>query len=178
MTASSYKDLSKYCYFSCLSDGALEALSKKLHLVELPAGTQIIRENTPADAFYLVSKGEVDVFKKTNWGQKATISVVGHGGGFGEMALLTCSPRCCSVIAKTDTTLLKLSKNGFEEIVQMDFAFSEMLEHRLQNYSQFNQIKTLQPFALLQPERIGSLTDKLSFVISKVTILYPHFVFN
>lgn len=76
MTASTYKDLSKYCYFSCLSDGVLEALSKKLHVVELSAGTQIIRENTPADAFYLVSKGEVDVFKKTNRGQSDFDSVM------------------------------------------------------------------------------------------------------
>jgi CRP-like cAMP-binding protein len=161
MAERSYRDLKKYCYFSSLSDGALELLSKKLHVAEFPAGTEIIRENEPADAFYLVRKGEVDVLKKNKWGQEAHISVIGHGEGFGEMALLTCSPRCCSVTAKTDVVLLKLEKDDFEEIVRIDFSFSRMLEHRTQNYSQFNQLKILQPFALLQPEKMAMITDKL-----------------
>ncbi|MBI4849388.1 MAG: cyclic nucleotide-binding domain-containing protein [Nitrospirae bacterium] len=159
---SDYKDLKKYCYFSYLSDGALEAISKKLHAVELPAGAEIIKEDVPADAFYLVKEGEVEVFKKTQWGQKAKLSVVGHAKGFGEMALLTCSPRCCSVKAKTDVKLLKLYKTDFEEIVRMDSAFSLMAEKQAQSYAQYNHIKTLQPFALLEPEKMAAILDKLA----------------
>lgn len=161
MLYKSSEDLRKYCYFSSLSNGALEALSNKLHTVELPAGTEIIKENTPADAFYLVSNGEVDVLKKSNSGKTEKISVAGQGEGFGEMALLTCSPRYCSVIAKTDVTLLKLNKSDFEEIVRMDSAFSRMVEHKIQTYSQFKHLKELKPFTLLQPEKISLLTNKL-----------------
>lgn len=158
---SDYKELKRYCYFSYLSDGALEAISKKLGTVELPAGTEIIKEDVPADAFYLVKKGEVEIFKKTKWGQKAKISVVSHGEGFGEMALLTCSPRCCSVTARTDVQLLKLYKTDFEEIVRLDSAFSLMAEKRVQSYSNYNQMKVLQPFALLEPEKMAAILEKL-----------------
>jgi CRP-like cAMP-binding protein len=159
---SDYKDLKKYCYFSCLSDAALEAISKSLHTVEFPAGTEIIKEDTPANAFYLVKEGEVEVFKKTKWGQKAKISVAGNNEGFGEMALLTCSPRCCSVTAKTDVKLLSLLKADFEEIVRLDSAFTLLAEKRTQSYSLYNQMKTLQPFALLEPGKMTAILSKMT----------------
>jgi CRP-like cAMP-binding protein len=157
-----YKDLKNYCYFSHLSDGALEAISKKLHIIELPAGAEIIKENTRADAFYLVSKGQVEMLKRTKWGQLSKLSVVGYSECFGEMALLTGSSRCCSVVAKKNVTLLKLFKKDFEEIVRMDSTFSHILEHRIQNYAQYNQLRTLQPFALLPPNRMTALVNKLT----------------
>ena len=125
MTASSRTGLRKYCYFSSLSDSALEAISQKLAKAEFAAGTMIISEGAPSDAFYLLCNGEVEVLKKTKWGQPAKLSVMSRGDGFGEMALLTCSPRCCSVKAKTDVTLLRLDKAVFEEIVRNDSAFAE-----------------------------------------------------
>ncbi len=158
---SDYKDLKKYCYFSYLSDAALEAISKSLNTVEFPAGTEIIKEDAPANAFYLVKEGEVEIFKKTKWGQKAKLSVAGNNEGFGEMALLTCSPRCCSVTAKTDVKLLALLKADFEEIIRLDSAFPLLAEKRIQSYSLYNRIKTLQPFALLEPEKMAAVMAKL-----------------
>jgi CRP-like cAMP-binding protein len=158
---SNYKDLKKFCYFSYLSDYALEAISKKLCSVNLPAGSEIIKEEVPADAFYLVKEGSVEIFKKTKWEQKAKITVVGRGDCFGEMALLTCSPRCCSVIASTDVQLLKLYKTDFEEIVRLDSAFSLMAEKRVLSYSNYNKMKILQPFALLEPEKMAAILEKL-----------------
>ncbi|MBI5739804.1 MAG: cyclic nucleotide-binding domain-containing protein [Nitrospirae bacterium] len=159
--ATDYRDLKKYCYFSHLSDSALKAVAARLHTVEFPAGTEIIREDAAADAFYLVKEGEVEIFKKTQWGQKAKLSVISHGKGFGEMALLTCSPRCCSVTAKTDVRLLALMKADFEEIVRLDSAFSMLAEKRVKSYEQYNRMKTLQPFALLEPEKMAAVLDKL-----------------
>jgi len=161
MTQLFYKDLRQFCYFSCLSDGALESVSKKLELVKLPAKAIIIKEGTPGDAFYMVCKGEVEITKKNRWGQTATIAVAGHGESFGEMALLTCSPRFCSVTAKTDVTLLRLSKSDFEEIVREDAEFAGLMVDRHQRYYRFNDIKTAQSFALLPPEKMSALLNKL-----------------
>ncbi|RJQ44427.1 MAG: hypothetical protein C4538_10430 [Nitrospiraceae bacterium] len=158
---SDYRELRKYCYFSYLSDAALEAISKKLHAVEFPAGIEIISEDAPANAFYLVKEGEVEVFKKTKWGQKAKISVLGNNKGFGEMALLTCSPRCCSVAAKSDVRLLALLKADFEEIVRLDSAFSVQAEKNVRSFSSYNRMKTLQPFALLEAEKMAVILEKL-----------------
>jgi len=161
MTQTSYKDLKRYCYFSCLSDGALEAVSNKFEVVNLPAGALIIEEGAPANAFYMVCKGEVEVTKKNQWGQVSTLSVAGHGESFGEMALLTCSPRYCSVTARTDVALLRLNKTDFEEIVRADSAFAGLMVDRHQSFYRYNDIKTAQPFALLPPEKMSALLDKL-----------------
>ncbi|MBI5055466.1 MAG: cyclic nucleotide-binding domain-containing protein [Nitrospirae bacterium] len=152
--------LKLYSYFSHLSDGALGALSLKLEIVELPEGAVIIREGSPADSFYLVEKGEVEVFKSTKWGQEARITSLKCGEGFGEMALLTCSPRFTSVTAKTDVKLYKLYKKDFDEIVQIDSAISCIMGTKAHAYSEYNKIKTLQPFALLEPEKMFALSDK------------------
>jgi CRP-like cAMP-binding protein len=133
----SYKGLKKYCYFSNLSHNALEVLSKKLQIVEHPAGTHIIREGEPADAFYMVKKGEVEVSKKTPTGKSTILSIKGDGEGFGEMALLTCSPRIASVAAKTDVILLKLLKSDFEDWIQ---PFHRLW--RVRYMTMFNSIKS------------------------------------
>jgi CRP-like cAMP-binding protein len=162
METLSPKTLRLYSFFSHLSDGALEELSRKLELVDLPAGAPIIQEGTTADAFYVVKNGEVEVSKKTKWGQEARITSLKCGEGFGEMALLTCSPRFSTVTAKTDVTLYKLYKKDFEKIVGLDSAISCMIGSKAQSYSEYNKIKTLQPFALLEPEKMFALSDKFS----------------
>jgi CRP-like cAMP-binding protein len=161
MTESTYKNLKSYCYFSSLSDNALEAVSKKLRTVTFPAGTRIINEGETADAFYLVSSGDVEVTKKARNGEMVTLSVKSKGEGFGEMALLTCSPRIATVTAKTDVSLLKLLKTDFEEIVRADTTFSEMLKEKVHDYDQYNAIKTLAPFTHLEPVKIPLLFEKL-----------------
>jgi CRP-like cAMP-binding protein len=156
-----HQGLRKYRYFAHLSDSALDALSGKLYFAEYPEGAELLNEGTPAEFFYLISKGEVEVIKDTKWGQTAKINVIGRGKGFGEMAFITCSSRYCSIRAKTDIELLKLHKRDFEEIVNVDSVFSRMAGIKTESFLYFDQLKTLQPFALLEPEKMDALIDRL-----------------
>ena len=153
--------LKKYSFFSSLSDGALEALSNKGQPIELSAGTQIIKEGAVANAFYLVCKGEVEVTKKNDFGQIAKLSVVGPGESFGEMALLTNLSRSSTVTAKTDVRLSKISREDFDEIVNLDTAFSNLLERQAKSYADFDSLKTLQPLALIEPEKMLALIENM-----------------
>jgi CRP-like cAMP-binding protein/rhodanese-related sulfurtransferase len=162
MTAdTSYRRLKDYCYFSSLSDSALESISKKLETVQFPAGAKIITEGEDADAFYLVSSGNVEVSRMTQTGEMEVLSAKSKGDGFGEMALLTCSPRIATVTAKTDVTLLKLLKTDFEEIVRVDTEFSDAVREKVHDYEQFNQLKSLSPFTHLESEKITLLFEKM-----------------
>jgi CRP-like cAMP-binding protein len=156
-----FKQLRKYCYFHRLSDGALEELSKRLHVGDVPSGTEIIREGDPADSFYFISRGEVEVLKKTPSGKTSVFSVLGEGEGFGEMALLTCSSRSATVTAKTWVEFYKLYKTDFDEIVRLDSAFARILEEKTVGYIQYDRLKALQPFELLEPEKMTALSAKL-----------------
>ncbi len=150
-------DLKKYDFFSSLSDGALEALSEKAEPVQLSAGTEIISEGAPAGSFYFVCTGEVEITKKTDFEQSAKVASAGAGESFGEMALLTNLPRSCTVTAKTDVTLSKIKKDDFEEIVSLDTVFSNMLQRKARDHADFNILKTLQPLALIEPEKMLAL---------------------
>jgi CRP-like cAMP-binding protein len=153
--------LKQYSYFSHMSDNARKIIAKKLIPFEVIAGTQIIREGASADFFYIVRSGEVDVIKSTRWGQAARIKTLKCGEGFGDMALLTCSPRDTSVIAKTKVKMYKLLKRDFDEIIHFDSAFTAMLLENLREFNRYNKLKTFQPFALLEPEKMQLLIDKL-----------------
>lgn len=148
-------------FFSSLSDGALEALANAVQTVKLPAGTEIIKEGEHGNCFYFICGGEVEITKKTGHGQTAKLSTAGAGEGFGEMALLTNLPRSCTVRAATDVTLGKINRENFEEVIHFDAAFSGLLERRARDYADFNSLKTLQPLALLEPEKVCALLSNL-----------------
>jgi len=155
-------DLKRYGYFSSLSDSALEFLSSRIGTVSFPAGSEIIKEGTVGDSFYFVREGRLEVTKKTSSGREAKLSVVGQGQGFGEMALLTCSVRASTVRAVTDATLYQLARADFEDIVLQEAAFKVALAKQVENYAHFTKLKTLQPFQLLDPEKMYAVMEKMT----------------
>ncbi len=155
-------DLKKYNYFSSFSDDALEALAGKIKVVNFPAGTEIVKEGAIGDSFYFVKEGQLEVTKKTKSGEAAKLAVVGSGQGFGEMALLTCSVRSSSVTAITGVELFELSKSDFEDVVLEESAFRSMICRKAKEHVQFNSIKTLQPFQLLEPAKMYAVMEKMT----------------
>ncbi|MGC2063435.1 MAG: cyclic nucleotide-binding domain-containing protein [Thermodesulfovibrionales bacterium] len=154
-------DLRKYNYFSSLSDNALTVLSKSIKVVHYPAGSVIVAEGTVGDAFYFVQEGQLEVTTRTKSGLDVRLSVIGHGQGFGDMALLTCSVRSSSVHTTTDVTLYSLPKKDFEDVIWRESAFREKLLRQAEDYTQLNRIKTLQPFQLLDPGKMCALVEKM-----------------
>lgn len=154
--------LKKYEYFVGLSDGGLDTLCRRLKVVELPAGSPIIEEGSPAGSLFFMVRGEVEVAKRTKWGHPAKLSVIGAGEGFGEVALVNCLPRFCSVKARTSVRLYALPRTDFDEVLLHESGFAGMLQQRVEDYSRYDQIKTLQPFALLEPEKMPALASRLT----------------
>lgn len=156
-----HNELRQYSFFSRLSDGSLEILSEKMTLVRLPAGSEIISEGAPGDAFFFIKSGMVEVTQKVQGNKPTPLSVMKSGEYFGETALITCSPRFATVTAKTDVVVLKLLKADFDEIIMLDSTFSQILGKQVKGYTQFTDIKALDPFVMLPPERIAMLLNKL-----------------
>ncbi len=154
-------DLKKYRYFSNLSDGTLESLSAKLVEVNIPARTEVIKEGSAGDHFYFIKTGRLEVTKITKSGQEAKLAIITSGQGFGEMSLLTGSTRFCSVRTITPVTLYRLEKADFDDIVQHEPAFKKTLLKKAGEYSEYNKIKVLQPFALLEPDRMYAILARM-----------------
>ena len=79
-----------------------------------PAGTHVIRQGDPGDAFYLLESGEARAYKN---GIEKPVKHYERGAYFGELALLEDKPRQASVVAKTEVKLAKLDRAGFKRLL-------------------------------------------------------------
>jgi len=154
-------ELKKYNYFSALSEESLEALSQMMGVMNYPARTVIFNEGDQGDFFYFVKQGRLEASKTTKSGQTAKLSIIGSGQGFGEMSLLTGDGRCCTITALTPAVLYGLAKADFIEMISRESGFKKALLKRAADSSSFNKIKTLQPFALLEPDRMYALLARM-----------------
>jgi len=82
----------------------------------VPAGEHIVREGDPADAAYVLLAGRALIYK-TVGGQRRVLRELAAGEVFGEMAILTESPRTASVEAIEDCLLTVVSRDIFEREV-------------------------------------------------------------
>jgi MFS family permease len=94
--------------FAPLPEPTVEYLAGAMSTVREPAGTVIVRQGEAGDRYYLVEAGEVEVSV-----DGSVASTLGHGEGFGEIALLRDIPRTATITARTDVTLLALERDDF-----------------------------------------------------------------
>jgi CRP-like cAMP-binding protein len=80
-------------------------------------GDYIFFEGDIENHFYIVETGVVTIFTKDHTGKKIHISEIVDGESFGEFALISNSPRSASAQALTDVTLVKVSEDGFKELL-------------------------------------------------------------
>lgn len=154
-------DLGKYQFFSGLSGRALELLAEKVELMQMPPGSILMREGQMGDAFYFVKEGQLEVTRKTEDCHEEKVSVISTGESFGEMALLTCSIRSSSVRAISGVALYRIDKKAFEEIILTESVFEESFLDTARRYSQFDTLKSYQPFELLSADKLCQLLDKM-----------------
>lgn len=89
-------------------------IADALGSLKSPAGTYIIREGDPGDAFYLLESGEAEAYKS---GIEKPVKHYERGAYFGELALLDDKPRQASVVAKTEVKLARLDRAGFKRLL-------------------------------------------------------------
>lgn len=104
-------------FFKDLADediGRIEEFCKEDHFAP---GQVLFRENSPAERFFIVLDGMVEVWKDYASPHPDLLAVHGQGHLFGEMALIDDLPRSATVVAKTDTRVLYLFRREFDRIL-------------------------------------------------------------
>lgn len=89
-------------------------IADALDTLKLPAGSTIITEGDPGDAFYLLESGEAEAFKR---GMEGPVMSYKRGDYFGELALLDDKPRAASVVSKTEVKVAQLGRDGFKRLL-------------------------------------------------------------
>jgi CRP-like cAMP-binding protein len=88
----------------------------------VPAGQTIFSEGEAGDALFFIAEGKVVIQKSVDKkkGSVKTLSVLGPGDFFGEMALLEKAPRWASAVAQEPTRLLSLSAGNLRTWLSAD----------------------------------------------------------
>lgn len=85
---------------------------------------------------YIIARGEVEIRKKTEKGEKI-LMILKSGDVFGEMALIDDYPRSASAVAKGQAALICVDEHAFDELVlnnpQFALKLIKILSKRLRN---------------------------------------------
>src|SRR5215470_6822101 len=95
----------------------LVKLAAHLEVVPVDAGSAVVHQGGPGDAFYLVVKGTFGVYVAAD-GDESCVNTLGPGAPFGEMALLSGRPRSATVRAETAAEVLRLERSRFLDLVR------------------------------------------------------------
>jgi CRP-like cAMP-binding protein len=108
--------LPKIPLFSDLPEDAFIALFERCPLRRFEEGQLIIEQGQLGQAFFVICAGRVRVFRN-DAGARLDLATLEEGAFFGEMALLSDSPRTASVEAGSeDTQLLEISAQLLTEL--------------------------------------------------------------
>lgn len=109
--------LDKMHVFGGLDQEQLAGIATKLVEKEYPAGAVVFKRNDKPDGFYMVFKGRVKVTLPDVEKGERQIASLYKGDYFGEEALFENRNRSATVSAMEDTTLLFLSRAGFDALL-------------------------------------------------------------
>jgi len=98
--------------FAPLDDACRHRLAVAMREQRFGAGEDIIRQDTPGDSLFIISRGEVGIHVGVD-GSSRAIARLGPGQFFGEMSLMTGEPRQATVTAVTDTICYVIDQNAF-----------------------------------------------------------------
>jgi CRP-like cAMP-binding protein len=98
--------------FAKLEPRSLEAVATLAKLISVPAETVLLREGEPAESFYVIVHGTVQIER-----QGTFVRSIMDGGFIGEVALIEGSGRTATVICATSCELLEFGSFEFGRVM-------------------------------------------------------------
>jgi CRP/FNR family transcriptional regulator, cyclic AMP receptor protein len=96
----------------------IEYLAHWFKAYAAPAYSCVINEGDKQTGLYLVNEGRLEVLKQGSTQQSQSIAQINAGKCIGEMSLIDGCSMSATVIAKTDTILLVISRMNFETLLE------------------------------------------------------------
>ncbi len=110
--------LRKIRFFKELSDDDIRNIAGYCSDAAFKTGEILFKEGDPADKFYIVMNGEVEVWKSYGTDDADMLAIHGKGHLFGEMALIDKLPRSATVRVRKNVTLLQIKEEDFQQMVR------------------------------------------------------------
>ena len=114
----------------CLGYAALSEIRSRLRSIvekRFKAGEVIFRQGDYPDRLYIIGKGEVDVVRETPEKEDVVLTRLGKDQFFGEIGILSDTPRTATVRAATDVEVLSIHRTYFTSL----FSYLPMLREKI-----------------------------------------------
>lgn len=112
------KPLKENVLFKDFSDKEIALLSKYVEEKTLPAPSTLFLENMKGESMYLIVSGAIRLSKMLSEGVEKTLTTMGAGDFFGEMALIEDGPRAVTAMVTEDTQILIIKRGEFEKLME------------------------------------------------------------
>ena len=124
-----------YSVFDDLPTQQVDDIVASLHVTQAQEGEVIARQGGPADKFFIVADGEVEIERSGDG--EPNVATLGPGQFFGEISILRDSPREATVKATKSTTLLAMERDTFRDLVAQSLGttgeFDKVIRGRLES---------------------------------------------
>src|SRR5215468_5516082 len=162
MKAQDSEILRRSSVFRFVSDEHFAAIEPLLQEEHYEFGDLIVKQDDPADSFYVLTQGRARALKIKPDGEEIPLGVLKPGDSFGEAALSEGGTRNATVRCSTAVDVLRIDRDDFLQLV-----------HRVPELKQYvettGRSRALQSF-LYQFSNFGRLpTTVLRSVIDKLT---------
>lgn len=84
--------------------------------VHFSAGETLIEYGDRDDSLYILVEGEIEVLRQGSFGRRRTITRIPAGSVFGEIAFFDQQPRSAIVQARSDGSMLRITRRKFEQM--------------------------------------------------------------
>jgi CRP/FNR family transcriptional regulator, cyclic AMP receptor protein len=120
----------------------LKILARNMNFMDFQPREVIFTEGDKGDFVCFVTRGALDVVKKNEKGKDVVIATLGKGRSLGEMSIIDDFPRSATVKAKTQSTLLILTRKNFDQMLEQHPQIGVKLLKGIAKFLSMNMRKT------------------------------------
>lgn len=140
--------------FEKLPDATLEQICAQVQEVRLAPGEILFQEGSVGDQAYVIKEGQIEIFKEAN-GHQVQLAVRQSGEMIGEIALLESTPRTASGRALSDSLLLTISQEQFDQLLNASPSIARTMLNTITARLRSTEVKLNQSAKMAQ---LGALT--------------------
>ena len=119
----------------------IKIVSKYSRAYEVEKGVSVFKEGQKGSFMCLLIDGRIDIFKQCDERESKKITTIRPGKTMGEMSLLDDLPHSATTIATEKSTLVLITKNNFDRLLEEHKITSAKYDHALKEGKRFNIIK-------------------------------------
>jgi CRP/FNR family transcriptional regulator, cyclic AMP receptor protein len=163
-------DLRQVPLFESLDDEAAKEVCELLETLDCEAPKVLFRAGDAGDAMYVIERGKVRISVQTTDGRELTLTELGQGDFFGELALLDRQPRSANAVVADDARLAVLSRDHFLSFMRSnpDVALEMLtaLAHRLRRTDELLRHSVTRNVNVEEAARL-TLSDRAADIIAE-----------